>query len=80
MLQVRILPDLILFIRRGCLVMPNVVSSFFRESYAELKKVIWPSWDRVVDSTRVVLVSTVLFSAFFGIVDFVLTKGLITLF
>ncbi|MBN2625748.1 MAG: preprotein translocase subunit SecE [Spirochaetales bacterium] len=60
--------------------MPNVVSSFFRESYAELKKVIWPSWDRVVDSTKVVLVSTVLFSAFFGIVDFVLTKGLITLF
>ncbi|MDC7219823.1 MAG: preprotein translocase subunit SecE [Spirochaetales bacterium] len=60
--------------------MPNVVSSFFRESYAELKKVVWPSWDRVVDSTKVVLVSTVLFSAFFGIVDFALTKGLIALF
>ncbi len=60
--------------------MPNVVTSFFRESYAELKKVIWPSWDRVVDSTKVVLVSTVLFSIFFGVVDFVLTKGLISLF
>lgn len=60
--------------------MANAVTTFFRESYAELKKVIWPSWDRVVESTKVVLVSTVLFSAFFGVVDYALTKGLIALF
>ena len=60
--------------------MPNVVTSFFHESYAELKKVVWPSWDRVVDSTKVVIVSMVLFSVFFGIVDYALTKGLIALF
>jgi preprotein translocase subunit SecE len=60
--------------------MPNAVTSFFRESYAELKKVMWPSWDRVVDSTKVVIVSAVMFSAFFGVVDFALTKGLVVLF
>jgi preprotein translocase subunit SecE len=78
MLQVRILPDLLLSL--WSVIMANVLTSFFRESYAELKKVIWPSWDRVVSSTKVVLVSTALFSVFFGIVDFALTKGLIALF
>jgi preprotein translocase subunit SecE len=47
---------------------------FFQESFAELKKVTWPSREEVVSSTKVVLVSTILIAAMLGIVDFVLFK------
>ena len=36
---------------------------FFQESFAELKKVTWPSRDEVIASTKVVLVSTILIAA-----------------
>ena len=54
--------------------------AFFSESYGELKKVVWPGRDSVASSTKVVLVSTVLFALFFGIVDFLLVKGLFFIF
>ena len=47
---------------------------FFQESFAELKKVTWPSRDEVVSSTKVVLVSTVVIAAVLGLVDFILVK------
>jgi len=52
------------------------IVQFFRESYAELKKVIWPSRDEVVSSTKVVLLSTALFAFVLGIVDFLLLLGI----
>lgn len=58
----------------------NKLKSFLNESYVELKKVVWPSWDRVVSSMKVVLVSTILFAAFFGVVDFLFHKGLYLVF
>jgi len=50
------------------------IITFFQESYAELKKVTWPSRDEALASTRVVLVSTILIALMLGAVDFVLFK------
>ena len=47
---------------------------FFQESFAELRKVTWPSRDEAVASTKVVLVSTLLIAAMLGLVDFILFK------
>ncbi len=43
---------------------------FFKESYAELKKVTWPSKDEVISSTKVVLVSITIIAIALGIVDY----------
>ncbi|HYW86046.1 MAG: preprotein translocase subunit SecE [Spirochaetia bacterium] len=50
------------------------IITFFQESYAELKKVTWPSRDEALASTRVVLVSTILIALMLGAVDFILFK------
>ncbi len=47
---------------------------FFQESFAELKKVTWPSREDATSSTKVVLVSTIIIALFLGLVDFVLFK------
>ena len=47
---------------------------FFQESYAELRKVTWPSREEALSSTRVVLFSTLLIAAMLGLVDFILFK------
>jgi preprotein translocase subunit SecE len=47
---------------------------FFQESFAELKKVTWPSRDEVTSSTKVVLVSTLVIAGVLGLVDFLLVK------
>ncbi len=53
---------------------------YFKESYQELKKVVWPSREAVVSSTKVVLVSTVIVAVFLGLVDFILLKGILFIF
>ena len=50
----------------------NKVLLFFKESYAELKKVVWPSRQEVVSSTWVVIISTLIFAGVLGLVDFLL--------
>ena len=47
---------------------------FFQESYAELRKVTWPSRDEALASTRVVLISTIIIAFMLGLVDFILFK------
>ena len=47
---------------------------FFQESYAELRKVTWPSREEALASTKVVLVSTLLIAGMLGLVDFLLFK------
>ncbi|HTP57571.1 MAG TPA: preprotein translocase subunit SecE [Spirochaetia bacterium] len=47
---------------------------FFQESFAELKKVTWPSREEAQASTRVVLISVLIIAAVLGLVDFVLFK------
>lgn len=56
------------------------VLQFFKDSYAELRRVVWPSRDQVISSTKVVIVSTVLFALVLGVVDFLLVKGIDIIF
>ncbi len=49
---------------------------FFQESYAELKKVTWPSREDVASSTKVVLISIVLIALALGLVDFLIFQGI----
>ena len=53
---------------------------FIKESYAELRKVIWPGRDDVVSSVKVVLISTIIVAAVLGFIDFLLNRGLLLIF
>ncbi len=53
---------------------------FFRESYTELKRVVWPTRETVIASTKVVLVSMFLFAVVLGFLDFVLLRGMDIIF
>ncbi|MDA3939280.1 MAG: preprotein translocase subunit SecE [Spirochaetia bacterium] len=56
------------------------IIQFFKDSYSELKRVVWPSRENVAASTRVVIVSTFIFAVVLGFVDFLLLKGMDLLF
>jgi len=56
------------------------IIQFFKNSFAELKKVVWPSRSEVVSSTKVVIVSTLIFAVVLGLIDFLLVAGLDLLF
>jgi preprotein translocase subunit SecE len=53
---------------------------FVKESYAELRKVVWPGREDVISSVKVVLISTVLFAAALGLVDVLLLLGVQAIF
>ncbi|WP_010256363.1 preprotein translocase subunit SecE [Treponema primitia] len=56
------------------------IVQFIKESYAELRKVVWPSKEDVVSSVKVVLISTVIFAAVLGLVDVLLLLGVQAIF
>jgi preprotein translocase subunit SecE len=56
------------------------IVQFIKESYAELRKVIWPGRDDVVSSVKVVIVSTVIIAAILGLVDVILLLGVQAIF
>ena len=60
--------------------MSNKVTQFFKDSYAELRKVMWPSREEVNASTRVVIISVLLISAILGAVDLVLAAVVSAIF
>jgi preprotein translocase subunit SecE len=45
---------------------------FIKESYAELRKVIWPGKDDVISSVKVVIISTVIIAGALGLIDWLL--------
>jgi len=51
------------------------IGQFFRESKAELKKVVWPSRDDVVSSIKVVIISTIVVAVILGLLDFGCTEA-----
>ncbi len=51
------------------------IGQFFRESKAELKKVVWPSRDDVVSSIKVVIISTIVVAIVLGLLDFAFTEA-----
>jgi preprotein translocase subunit SecE len=56
------------------------IVQFFKESYAELRKVVWPGRDDVVSSVAVVIISTVIVAAILGFVDMLLLLGVKAIF
>jgi preprotein translocase subunit SecE len=58
----------------------NKLVQFIKESYAELRKVVWPGREDVVSSVKVVIVSTILFAAILGLVDVLLLLGVRAIF
>ncbi|HCC37370.1 MAG TPA: preprotein translocase subunit SecE [Treponema sp.] len=58
----------------------NKFVQFFKESYAELRKVIWPSREDVISSVKIVIISTVIVALGLGLVDLVLLFGIRALF
>ena len=56
------------------------VVQFIRESYAELRKVVWPSRESVISSVKVVIISVMIIGAALGLVDLLLTIGVQAIF
>lgn len=53
----------------------NKITTYFRESYRELlEKVTWPTWAQLQQSTMIVLVATLLFTALIGVMDLGINK------
>jgi len=60
--------------------MMRKVIQFFKESYAELRRVVWPGRDDVISSVKVVIISTVIVAAILGVIDWLLFRGITALF
>jgi preprotein translocase subunit SecE len=56
------------------------IVQFVKESYAELRKVIWPGRDDVISSVKVVIISTVIIAVVLGLVDVLLLLGVQAIF
>jgi preprotein translocase subunit SecE len=52
----------------------NAIVSYFKETKAELQKVVWPSRDQVINLTLIVLAVTASMSLAFGLVDYLFTR------
>ncbi len=50
------------------------ITQFISEARVELKKVNWPSRKELIDSTKVVLITSFLLAAFIGVIDFILSQ------
>jgi len=51
------------------------ITQFFRESRAELKKVVWPTKEDVLSSIKVVIISTLVVAIVLGLLDFGFTEA-----
>lgn len=57
----------------------NRLIAYFRESRAEVSKVTWPNRQKTVRLTGMVIVFSLILSAFIGGVDYLFLEGLQTL-
>lgn len=53
---------------------PRGIRKFFRETFAELNKVSWPTWPEARNLTRVVLIVILVMGAFLGILDYLFSQ------
>jgi preprotein translocase subunit SecE len=51
----------------------NRMTQYFRETRAELRKVVWPTRQEAINLTLIVVGTIVAMSIFFGAIDYVLT-------
>ncbi|HOS30429.1 MAG TPA: preprotein translocase subunit SecE [Treponemataceae bacterium] len=56
------------------------IVQFFKESVAELKKVVWPGKDDVISSVKVVLISTLVVAVVLGLLDLLFVTGMNLIF
>ncbi len=49
------------------------VKKYLSETKIEMKKVTWPTRDELKESTRIVIIATIIVTLFVGIVDQILT-------
>ena len=56
------------------------IMQFFKDSYAELRKVVWPTKEDVIASTKVVIVSTVVMALVLGLIDYIIVAGIDVIF
>ena len=50
------------------------IRAFFHEVKVELKKVVFPTKEEVIGSTKVVIVTVLIISVFLGVIDLGLSK------
>ena len=55
------------------------IRKYFRDTKSEVKKVVWPTRQQIVNNTRVVIACIIVVGAFIGVLDAVFTFGLQTL-
>ncbi|MCL2265589.1 MAG: preprotein translocase subunit SecE [Treponema sp.] len=56
------------------------IIQFFKESYAELRKVVWPGRDDVISSVKVVIISTCVVAVILFVIDLLLGSGIKAIF
>ncbi|MFH1030296.1 MAG: preprotein translocase subunit SecE [bacterium] len=54
----------------------NPLIRYTKESYIELKKVVWPSKKDIKNHTLVVIALSLALAAFLGLLDYIFTFGL----
>ncbi|HXJ86201.1 MAG TPA: preprotein translocase subunit SecE [Candidatus Binatia bacterium] len=59
---------------------PDKVKGFYNDVRTEMRKVTAPSWKEVRGTTTVVIITVFIFAAYFGIIDFIINKGVNALF
>lgn len=52
------------------------ITGYFKESWSELSKVVWPNRKQVIEMTLAVIILSILVGVLMGIMDFGLSKGL----
>lgn len=52
----------------------NVITRYFRETLAELRKVNWPTRQEATQLTIIVLVVVIMMSTLLGLLDFVFSR------
>ena len=48
----------------------NRVVQYLRETRAELRKVVWPTREEAANLTGIVVLTIIVMSAFFGVIDY----------
>ncbi len=51
------------------------ILNYFKESFNELKKVVWPTRKQTIEITIVVIVISIIIGAYLGGVDYLLSKS-----
>lgn len=56
--------------------MRSAIIQYLKESYEELRKVVWPSKKDVKNHTILVIILSLVFAVFFGLLDYIFSIGL----